>query len=109
MFKYAALVVVAFSIVTVSLVIYAVRQDHPKFDVAAAGRVFDRYPFWQSSAVSSTEVVLDPQFSTLPLINTSAPSLVSQDAIARWQKQAKPAITLEFGLERLNPSLIPTD
>ncbi|MEM7569619.1 MAG: hypothetical protein AAF337_07480 [Pseudomonadota bacterium] len=105
MFKYAAIAVGSFTLFTVAMVVYALVGNNPKFDVAAAEVIFDRYPFWQESAVSSYEVVLDPKFSPVSVIQASvrspAPAVVSPKALADWRAKVTPGVVLEFGLERL--------
>lgn len=103
MFKYAAIAVFALTLFTVSMVVYALLDDRPRFNVASAGQVFDVYPFWQESAVQSSEVVLDPKFSSETVTDRKAPDVVTQDALARWQDGAfeTKGYQLEFGLDRV--------
>ncbi|MEM1019460.1 MAG: hypothetical protein ACFBZ9_11505 [Sphingomonadales bacterium] len=76
-------------------------EPAPKLDVAVAGRVFARYPYWQPNLMPSTEVVAGPQAGRFTVGVIEIPISPSPDAVATWQRDAVTDVVLEFGPERL--------
>lgn len=101
MMKLALVVAGLFTVVTAALVVTALSDPKPRMDMRVAAKVFERYPHWQRSILSSHEVALDPGLARAHAAKFTPPSAFQDDPFALWQPSRRVAVSLEFGFGRL--------